>query len=26
VLVGSMSALCGASLFFWAFLKLWLFE
>jgi len=26
VLVGSMSALCGASLLFWTFLKLWLFE
>jgi hypothetical protein len=26
VLVGFMSALCGASLLFWTFLKLWLFE
>jgi hypothetical protein len=26
VLVGSVSAACGATLLFWAFLKLWLFE
>ena len=26
VLVGSVSALCGASLLFWVFLKLWLSE
>ncbi len=26
VLVGFLTALCGVSLLFWAFLRLWLFE